>query len=436
VPSTLVGRYILDVEIGSQLDSRARRRGAADAAVPLSVCLLLVGATVTWRAKVYYEGGVDTVVVLKALLTVLALAVAWQAYRRCREPRPLGARTMWFLAAFLAVSTFGAWSTGEVEASAVLSVRALLLALTVVLLIRAFPSDVVLKSLLTATGTFGVLAAITGFGSYASGERLQGTMPPLNPNEIAVLCALPAVGLGWLALTHRSQGIHGALMAGLLAVIWATGSRTVLFALLVALFVMALQSRRLGPVIACTLVFVFFAFVYVATATSVLTGYFARGGDENVATLNSRTIAWSAALSFPETEWVRWMGAGLATKLVPVQGQYWDQQLLDSSWISALVQAGLIGALILLLWALCTCWASLRVPAPTRMLYSALVVFLLIRSVLESGLVDSTPSFVTFFLVSMLADRRTSRVDVSGVRTVPSVPRRSASPRFAGSVGP
>jgi len=328
----------------------------------------------------------------------------------------MGTGAVWLLLAYVVVSTFGAWTTGDLMASAVLGFRVLMHAATVMLLVKSFAPAHLVRAWLVAMMTIGLFGAATGLPSLLQGRRLGGGLPPLNPNEVALLCAVPAIGVAWLMLTDRGRGVHGAVMVGLLAVIWASGSRTALFALLVALFVMVLQSRRLRPGIACTLVFVFFGFVYAATATSVLTGYFARGGEENVTTLSSRTIAWSAAFSFPDTPWVRWMGAGLARKQIPVEGQYWDQQLLDSSWISALVQAGLLGALILLVWILFTGWATFRVPAPSRMLYVGLMVFLLVRSVLESGLLDSTPAFITFFLVSLLVDRRSGREDATAIR--------------------
>lgn len=381
----------------------------------------------------YFSGGVDPVVGAKALLSGLALVLASLARHRCAAPQHVSHRVVWLLVAYCAAATFGAWSTGDVVPSAVLAVRVLILATVVALLVTAFSAEVLIRQWLVANMCIGLLAAVTGLPSFLGGSRLEGGLPPLNPNEIALLCAMPVLGVAWLALTGRGRGLHGALFAGLLVVIWVTGSRTVLFAVLVGLFMMVVQSRRLRPAIACTLVFVFLAFVYVATVTSVLTGYFARGGEENLTTLSSRTIAWSAAFSFADTPWVRWMGAGLARKQIPVEGQYWDQQLLDSTWISALVQAGLVGVMILLLWALFTGWASFRMPAPSRLLYSGLVVFLLVRSVLESGLLDSTPAFITFFLVSLLVDRRTGRDDDA---TTATRERDRGTPRWESSPVP
>ncbi len=97
------------------------------------------------------------------------------------------------------------------------------------------------------------------------------------------------------------------------------------------------------------------------------------------------------------------MGAGLAKKQVPVVGQFWKTQVLDSSWMSALVQAGRSG------WC-CSVFGSRGRSRPRctghgahRMLFVGLLAYLIARSILESGLVDSTTAFMTFFLVSVLA---------------------------------
>lgn len=392
---------------------------------PFFVGVLLIAATVSWRNSVYYAGGLDSVVIAKAVLVMLALLLAWSARQRCAHPLPVGTRTMWLLVAYCAVSTFGAWSAGEVVPTFVLAFRVVLIATVLFLLVRTFVAEVLMSQLLVAMAVVGVLAAVTGIPNYQSRGRLWGGMPPVFPNELAFLCALPALGVMWLVLMGRGRTRHILVLAVLVGIVWLTGSRTGLFAMLAAMFVMTLQSRRLRPTMACALVFVFCAFTYLATATGVVSGFFIRDGGESVTSLNSRTIAWSAAFSFADTEWVRWMGAGLARKLIPVEGQYWDQQLLDSSWISALVQTGLVGALILLVWALLTGWASARMPRSDRTLYSALVVFLLVRSMLESGLLDSTPAFITFFLVSLLVHR-------------PSVPTPVQAPisrRVAGARG-
>ncbi len=281
----------------------------------------------------------------------------------------------------------------------------LILGVTAVLLIKTVPAERVIRDLLVTTLAVGLLGSITGIGTYLGGKRLQGGIPPLNPNEISMLLSLSAIGLVWLALNGRGRALHGIVLVVIVAVIWATGSRTGLVALLVAIITMLLTARRLKPWIAICIACLVPVMLYMAFGTSLLAGYFDRGG-ANVTTLNSRSIAWSAAFTYPDTAWVRWMGGGLSLKQIPVAGQYWNQQTLDSSWISAMVQAGLLGALTLLIWAGSALVSAFRTPPPARMIFCGLLVFLLFRSVLESGLMDSTPAFIVFLVVSLLADRR------------------------------
>ena len=99
------------------------------------------------------------------------------------------------------------------------------------------------------------------------------------------------------------------------------------------------------------------------------------------------------------------MGAGLAEKQVPVVGQFWQTQVLDSSWMSALVQAGRIGMVLLGVWVAWAFVTALHGQGAHRMLFVGLLAYLIARSILESGLVETAPrpAFITFFLVSVLA---------------------------------
>ena len=72
----------------------------------------MVFATVSWRPDTLYSGGLDPVVMAKALLTVVALTVAWNAHEQRRTPQPIRTLPVWFLLAYLSIATFGAWSTG------------------------------------------------------------------------------------------------------------------------------------------------------------------------------------------------------------------------------------------------------------------------------------------------------------------------------------
>lgn len=366
------------------------------------MCLLLVFATVSWRPDTFYAGGFDPVVIAKALLSGLALSMAWNARLRCAEPQPIRTRALWFVLAYLALATFGAWSRAELVPSAVLAVRVLIIAATVMLLARSFGREALLRAWLGAQATVALLAAATGLPSLATG-RLQGGLPPLHPNEVATLCALPAVGLVWLVLQGRARAFHTLALVVLLALIWLTGSRTSLLAAFVAMAIMAVQARRLSRPTLIAVIGLVCALVYVVVATNVLDAFFFRGGVQNVTTFSSRTIAWSAAFSFSDSEWVRWMGAGLAVKEIPVEGQYWLTQVLDSSWVSALVQAGRAGVVVLAAWTLSVLGASITERREARMAFTGILSFLILLSFLQSGLVDSAPSFITLFLVGSIA---------------------------------
>lgn len=76
-------------------------------------------------------------VIAKALLSILALTMAWNTRLACSEPQPVRISAVWFLLAYVAIATFGAWSTSDVVPSAVLGVRVLIIALAVLLLARS-----------------------------------------------------------------------------------------------------------------------------------------------------------------------------------------------------------------------------------------------------------------------------------------------------------
>lgn len=391
------------------LQAAAARGRSWRPTLPLAVFLLVVIATVSWRHKTYFTGGLDPVIVAKGVLSGIALALAWHARMRTRWPRPVGGRYLWILLVYLGVSVFGGWASGDPVPTIVLAVRLVILATIVILMLRSFHPEVIIRALLTAMLTVALVGALSGAPSVAGGGRLEGGLPPLNPNEIAMLLGPVVIGLCWLILTRQSRPFHAGLVVLLLGIIWVTGSRTAMMALVVAMVIMITQARQVKPLVAIAMALAVGGVMFLTLATNVLTDFFARGGDSNITTLSSRTIAWTAAFTFPSNEWIRWMGAGIATKRIPVQGQYWDDQLLDSSWVSALVQVGYLGVVLLIVWCASAVIASLRCARIARMYLLATLVLLIIRSTLESGLLDSTPAFVLFLTCSMLVDRTTRR---------------------------
>ncbi|WP_129587319.1 O-antigen ligase family protein [Arthrobacter alpinus] len=377
---------------------------------PYVTWLLVVASVVSWRKGVYYSGGADPVVLAKAALGILALATAVIAYRFTQNKQSLSARSVGFLLAYVAISTIGAVATGSLGASTVLSIRVLLVAVTIVFLLGAFPARPILVSLLTVMALTGVLAAVTGFQSILAGDRIFGVVPPLNPNDISLLCCLPALGLVHELSYGKTKFIVGApALLVLFSLVWLTGSRTGLFATMLAMILIVLHRRRwrLGVVLSIfALIPVVF---YILVGTNTLAKVIERGDPTgaNLLTLNARTIAWTAVLNTPPGTWARWVGSGLIVKQVAVAGQYWQDQVLDSSWISALAQAGVIGTVILAIWCLATVVSSFR-SGSIRSFTTPALVLVLVRSFLENGLVDSSIPFIFFFVVALLVERHTS----------------------------
>ncbi len=167
-------------------------------------------------------------------------------------------------------------------------------------------------------------------------------------------------------------------------------------ALVLVFFTHALRVRTLVIGLAIAPVALWFL-----TATNLLRSLLVR--DENpqqLTTLNSRTVAWEAALAPRSSLWETWFGGGLQMKRIEVQGQYWNQQILDSSWISALVQGGALGVAICAVWMLSTMVSTRQSPRRLRALQLALLVYLSIRGFFESGLFDASTAFIMFFLAA------------------------------------
>jgi hypothetical protein len=384
--------------------------------------LLTIVSLLSWRFGVYYSGGLDPVVVAKAALDMVAFLIALVLLSYGRTGQTLSVRTPIFVLTYVAVTIFGAAAEGHLLASGVLGVRLLLVCATVCLLVVACPLKEMLDSFVFAMGITGLVCAVTGVGSLAGGGRLSGGVLPIAPNQIGLLVGVPIIWAVWRMAQGGTTVIHVFVVVGGLGITWLTGSRSGLAALLVAcLLVVALAPRlRLGGFVAlvAALPFVF----YLIAFTGLFASYFGRGGGQNITTLNSRTIAWNAAFTTDADFWQRWFGGGLSVKVVAVTGN-WDSQVLDSTWVSTFVQGGVVGLAIVLLWSLSTTWRTMSTPVSHKGLWVGLVVYALIRSVLETGLLDSYVLFLVILVPSLVCDLRTSstgalRGDVP--RTAPS----------------
>ncbi len=337
-------------------------------------------------------------VAAKGLASVGALALAFVASADADRRNVVRTGPIFFLGGIVVCSTLGAMYTGStLLASSVLSLRLLVLALAIYCARRAYSAIDVIKALALAMATFAVVGVATGVGTAASG-RLEGAIPPLNPNEVTELCSLVLLVVLWIALVEPVGWLVTAIPV-LLAVVWLTGSRTGLLALMLAIAVQLIIARRQPKWLIIGTLSVVPFLVYLFYGTNVLGQFLGRGGSENVTTLNARTVAWSAAFHLHKEFWDQWFGNGLSMVRIPVVAQFRSTQILDSSWVSALVQGGIVGLALLAVWVVRVAAASVSAQPPLRPIAVSILIFIVVRSVLESGLIDATPAFLFLVLL-------------------------------------
>lgn len=375
------------------------------------IWLLSVLALLAWRSGDYYSGGIDPVVAAKGVLSLVALGIAFWLWSSRPKVNVLGLPSVTLVAIYLIVSVFGAWANGGISGSLVIAVRVAIIQATVMFVVSCTPVRQVLQTFFGALAGIGICLAATGVRTFVEKGRLSGGFMSVSPNELALLLGLPTLALVWCLLEGYGSVPAVALLIPLGGFTIMTGSRTGLIGLVAGLALLLLLARqlRLGAVVS-GLVAIPVAF-YLMAFSPWLSNYFERSGQGRITTLNSRTIAWTSAFSSPKGWWEEWFGSGLAVKTVSVTGTYWDTQVLDSSWVSAYVQAGWLGILILALWAVTVTVGAVMTARPARSLLVAGVVYLLIRSTLGNGLIDAHILFLMMFVMATVAESKRAGSD-------------------------
>lgn len=367
--------------------------------------LLVIISVIPWRPQSFYTGGLDPVVAAKAAIALVALgcAIALTVYTHHRMPVGLGPAAV--LAVTLLISLLGGIIAGNGSATTVLIVRVFIVMATLLLLLTNAPWDRVLAALLTAMAVLAVIAAATGARTLVKG-RLGGGIPEIHPNELAGLAALPLIALVVLILRRGVRVPAVIASVVLLGIVVATGSRIALVGILVGAIVALITNgvRRRGVLYA---LLAFVPLIYAVTVfTGVVDGLASRGGTSAESTaLDSRLTGWQVVLGWDWASWQRWLGVGLSVKEVAVQEKWRSSQVLDSSWVSLLAQAGLVGVLLvglLVAWCLVTALTA----ASRRGLLLPLLTMFVIRTFTESGMVDSAMPFILFVTLSALLTRR------------------------------
>jgi hypothetical protein len=382
----------------------AERRRPERTVLP-NVCLvLLIVSLLAWRNGDYYAGGLDPVVIAKAAMGLVALVMS--AYLLASSPTRywVGLQTVGLCTAYLATALLGGMANGALFANLVLVVRVVMVLLTMLCLVMAAPMEVLIERVCGCLAGVGVVLGITGLPKLSQTGRLPGGVLPVNPNQLAILFGPFILYALWRMLNDRARSRDPLLFVFLLGLTWLTGSRTGLIALVVAIATIMLMAPRLPMPAALALVVAVPAMFYILYLSPFVSSYFGRGGTQNITTLNSRTIAWRAALSAHVGFWRHWFGGGLGVKTVPVTGTYWSAQVLDSSWLSAFVQVGVVGIALLGLWVVLTLAGAARAPKPYRAFLLAAALYAVINSLLVTGLLDAYVLFILILLPALASE--------------------------------
>ncbi|GAA4422099.1 hypothetical protein GCM10023169_16010 [Georgenia halophila] len=367
--------------------------------------LLLLVASVPWRKGEYYSGGIDVVVVAKAALTTLAVVLALLMRRPPGSWARMRAAPVFWLGGYLLISVVGGIIHADGLPAIVLAGRLSLLAFSLVLITVSYRWYEVITALSSAMLVLAGFGALTGLGSLAETGRLYGGTPPLNANGICLMVSVPVIVLTWKAIRATASSLELAAIVPLLGVIWLTGSRTGLTVLMVLMTLLLVTARRVPSGVVGAAAVAGATLVFAAVLTPYVIAYVGRGDPAGLMTLNSRTVAWGAAVDYADTISQQLVGNGLALKEIPVTALYRDEQILDSSWVSALIQVGYAGSALLLLFVLVTLLHAFRLPRPERLLVGSMALLVTLISVLESGLFDTAPLFIVFFTMALLARR-------------------------------
>lgn len=363
------------------------------------VWALLIAATIPWRSNTFYEGGADPVVLAKAAISIVALGISMWVFRRTPHRHPVPAAPVLLLGAYLVVTAIGGLANQDLSAALVVAVRVLILMASLCLVAAAYGTRYLMRALVHVLGVLILLSTMSGLTVFSG--RLGGIMPPLNPNALAFITAVVCIWLLAKVLAGQDSTWELFAIGGCLVIVLLTGSRTGLAALVLAFVAMCFRATNLRPRTLLLIALGLPGAVYVAMGTDILSSVLLRGGGQQVATLSNRTIAWEAALSLERDVWQTWFGQGLAQKKINVPGQWWDTQLLDSSWISALVQGGYLGVTLVALLGISTLACAAFSARSKGSVWLGLAVLTTLGGFLESGLFDGSIQFMVFLVTAL-----------------------------------
>ena len=200
---SILGGSPADVEVASHGDPAERTTRL----YMYATLLLLVFGAVPWRKKQYFSGQFDWVVLGKTGLLIAALLIALWArdtvVRTGRQKNMVPALPLILAVLYMGSTVLGARLFGNFYATVALSARALVIAFAILVLLEIAKPMIVVDALARVLSAVAVFIALTG--SFGPTGRLRGIAPPLSPNEIAFLAAVPLLYFVWRAVNTGSH---------------------------------------------------------------------------------------------------------------------------------------------------------------------------------------------------------------------------------------
>lgn len=230
-----------------------------------------------------------------------------------------------------------------------------------------------------------LIGLITSPGFALFGGRLRGTFWPVYPTQLAQYGAVAAGMIVVLWMGRKASG--RATLAGVtlgIAELLLSHTRTALVGLVAGLIVagISLSNARVRRFFTTTAAI---AAVGVVIAASAVASWLTRGeGVEGLRTLTGRTNFWEAVLNTPRTPFQEIFGFGISNASV-------NGLPIDSNWLSAYMEEGILGVLICALVLLALFAAILlKTSGLARALALFLVTYVLVASFTEDAFSDVT----------------------------------------------
>ncbi|MFD5063868.1 O-antigen ligase family protein [Streptomyces sp. NPDC058394] len=403
---------------------RARWADAADEGQASTKRLTLawviaLATSMSWSGLAAAEGGAAPL--LKIPLLALAVLLAHPGRKRTAWPRSVKA-----LLAYCAIAAAGGFLGPNFSVSFVHSARFSVLLVVSAWVIAGLDS----RRLLTIYARVGTVfvgaslsAMLLGLNPLRSG-RLFGFLPPAHPNSVGAIAGLSMIVLfvPWVRGDKpvRWQGVSFLLLT---AGVVLSGSRTSIvatgFGLCVALVQRSTRGRGV-PILYCCVLLVTLNFLFGNPLHSLYTRESARGSEFIDLTFTGRTERWVTAMELERTVPQTLLGKGMAVKSVPSPFGFTAEEPLDGSWVSAFVQAGLLGLAALLVGLvlfLTDGQGTLRRLRDPVLL--GVVCFVVLHSIVESSLNDV--SVVLPVLIALGATRSSAPADDALAPGVPGI---------------